>query len=126
MQATAREMPSDPGGSTQACTKHGALGAQYAMWAPNQGAQEILARVSRWGEIDYQKVTGKAGDKEHDRTELPKEVGGRIRGSQRPWDHSEALEMLVETLSFGQKNCVTNPQSSLDDLLFVACRNQGV
>ena len=40
---------------------------------------------------------------------LPKEVTGRIKGLQRTWEDSEALEMLAEPLSFGQKRCVTNP-----------------
>ena len=34
--------------------------------------------------------------------------------------------MLAETLSLGQKSGVTTPQSALDDLLFVASRNQCV
>ena len=34
------------------------------------------------------------------------EESGDCRG---PWEDLEALEMLAESLSFGQKRCVTNP-----------------
>ena len=43
-----------------------------------------------------------------------------------PWENSEALEMVAEMLSFVQKSCVTTPQLTLDDLLFVGSRIQCV
>ena len=51
-----------------------------------------------------------------------------LRGSHSrdPWNNSEALEVLAEMLSCGQKSRVRNPPSTLSELLFVASRNQGV
>ena len=86
MQAAAREMPRDPRGSAQAL--HKGLGSWDPVWdagAPPRGmGNPSEGGLAAGGGGSHGRVPEEAGDKEEDRTELPKEVDGRIKGSQRP------------------------------------------
>ena len=79
-------MPSDPRGSAQAL--HKGLGSWGPVW--DAGAQPrgmgilVRAALAGGGGASHGRVPEEAGDKEEDRTELSKEVDGRIKGSQRP------------------------------------------
>ena len=71
-----------PEGAHRLCTMHWAHRTPMGC-----GCQATGHRESWWGwpwQGGHRRVPEGAGDKEDDKTELPKEVNGRIRGSQRP------------------------------------------
>ena len=114
-----------PEGVHRPCTKHWAQGTQHRIWAPGHRAWGVLVGEALVGVGVHRSVPEEAGDKEGNRTELPWRLMEESEDHTDFWVNSEALEMLAEML-FDQKSCVTNPQSTMNELLFVASRNQGL